>query len=330
MRIHSQRSSLSRLGIATVILGISSVGFVIAPAWLPLNQAVNLRFGCASVIVFVFGSAVSHILTTRLIMKSMNMMAEELTQVAASGDYKKRIQAIGGIAGPLVLEINHLLKTTDDNNERIVEMTDIIYQREQENQVLWLEIEHNLCLAKEDAERDGLTNLYNRKCVDQRFEYELEKAKHAGYPVSALMADLDHFKHVNDTYGHQVGDEVLKIFAETLWHSVRVDDIAARYGGEEFIVVLPNTAIEDAMHVASRINAEFTKAVERELSDVDGLSCTVSIGVADCPAHAQTKDDLVAAADAALFDAKEHGRNRVVYYGDMHPDQSALHNKKSA
>ncbi|MBI4734415.1 MAG: GGDEF domain-containing protein [Rubrobacteridae bacterium] len=222
------------------------------------------------------------------------------------------------LLGSLVESISLVLDQIEDKNKKVDEMSNIIDQREQENQLLWLEIEHNLCLAKEEAETDGLTKLYNRKSIEERFTAELDKAKSEGNPLSVLMADLDHFKTVNDTYGHKAGDEVLKIFAETLRSSTRSDDVPARYGGEEFIIILTNTPADIAIRVAERINEAFEKAVDENLGEkYNGLKCTVSIGVADFPACAKKKGRLVSAADIALYKAKEEGRNRVVYYGEV-------------
>jgi diguanylate cyclase (GGDEF)-like protein len=215
----------------------------------------------------------------------------------------------------LVISINKVLDKIEERDQKVEEMSNICDQREQENQLLWLEIEHNLCLAKEEAETDGITKLYNRKSIDRRFASEIEHAVNGGFPLSVLMCDLDRFKDINDTYGHEAGDEVLKIFAETLRGSIRTDDVPARYGGEEFLVLLPRTPAEIAVKVANRINKAFNKAVEANLSDkFNDLSCTVSIGVADFPGCANDREKLASAADIALYKAKEEGRNRVVYY----------------
>jgi len=243
----------------------------------------------------------------------------QLKAIGEAEDYTGTVDgASGKTLSGVIIEINNLVATIKQKNQQLGAMANIIEQREQENQVLWLEIEHNRCLAKEDAERDGLTNLYNRRWVEERFGFEIEKADKNNYPISVLMADLDHFKQVNDVFGHQTGDDVLKIFADTLRASIRANDIAARYGGEEFIIVLPETPVESAMKVAQRINSEFTRAVETELSDIESLSCTVSIGLSDYPACAKGKDDLVFTADTALLKAKESGRNCVLYYGDIY------------
>jgi diguanylate cyclase (GGDEF)-like protein len=125
-----------------------------------------------------------------------------------------------------------------------------------------------------------------------------------------LLLDLDHFKRVNDTHGHRVGDSVLQVVADTLRASLRATDIAGRYGGEEFLVVLPQTDLAGAGVLAERVRV----AIEETAIDVGGaepLSVTVSVGVAALDEAARSAEQLVERADAALYGAKDAGRNRV-------------------
>jgi diguanylate cyclase (GGDEF)-like protein len=251
---------------------------------------------------------------------SINSVTKKLHDISETHSYDNRLKSH---AYPpyknLVEELNELIERLEHGNKRIDEMSEVIDQREHENQLLWLEIEHNLCLAKEEAETDGLTQIYNRKSIEERLSGELDNAANTKKPLSVLMADLDHFKRVNDTFGHKVGDEVLKIFADTLKDSIRSDDIPARYGGEEFIIVLPHTPAAAALKIAGRINRSFKDAVDKSLGSVhSGLKCTVSIGIADYPTCASEKGKLISAADIALYRAKEKGRNKIIYYNDIH------------
>jgi len=257
--------------------------------------------------------------------RSLKRALNEVRAIRDEGDFSKELVVLGerpGVVKELLGEINGLISVINRKHDQISDMAQIIKQREHENQLLLLEIEHNLCLAQEEAETDTLTGLYNRKVIEERFEVEIEKADQLDYPISVLMADLDHFKQVNDTFGHPIGDEVLKIFARILRESVRTSDIVARYGGEEFIVVLPETSADYATRVAQRINSEFTEAVSRELEEVRSFTCTVSVGIADYPTCSEKKYGLISAADFALFKAKQNGRNCVVYYGDVKELQS--------
>lgn len=163
------------------------------------------------------------------------------------------------------------------------------------------------------ATRDGLTGLYNHRAFYKLLEDELARAQRFKRPVSLLMLDIDHFKRVNDTHGHLVGDAVLKGLSERLGRQARVIDCVCRYGGEEITVILPETGLEAAANMAERMRA----AVEAQMFDVETgapVSITVSIGVASWPVQAASAQTLVVAADAAMYEAKQRGRNRVLRY----------------
>lgn len=161
------------------------------------------------------------------------------------------------------------------------------------------------------AHTDPLTHLLNRRALTIRLVAELERVRRYNSPLTMLMIDLDHFKRVNDTYGHLVGDEVLRGIAMILQRSLRSVDMVARYGGEEFVVVLPETTEQGAVAFAERIRQRVEQhAFEAERANTARV--TVSIGVSAFPApHVETADDLFSKADAALYRAKEKGRNRV-------------------
>jgi diguanylate cyclase (GGDEF)-like protein/putative nucleotidyltransferase with HDIG domain len=168
---------------------------------------------------------------------------------------------------------------------------------------------------REWAIRDGLTGLYNHRHFQQLLLREWARAARYGHPLACLMIDLDHFKVVNDTYGHPFGDEVLKQVASTLAAEARAVDIVARYGGEEFVVVLPNTEVEGARHVADRI----WRAVREQPVDHDGTSVkiTLSVGVATSSSPGVDNEHaLIKQADAALYRAKRAGRDQVFVVGD--------------
>jgi diguanylate cyclase (GGDEF)-like protein len=171
------------------------------------------------------------------------------------------------------------------------------------------------------AQTDGLTGLANRRLLGDRLEDELARANRNGTSVSIVMADIDNFKQINDTHGHQAGDAVLRAFADALHRSVRETDLAARYGGEEFLVVLPGARLANA----SRAAEQFRKAAEEvEVLGRNGETArfTVSFGVAEFPTYANV-EALVAAADAALYQAKRGGKNRVATSTVQGPDASA-------
>jgi diguanylate cyclase (GGDEF)-like protein len=162
------------------------------------------------------------------------------------------------------------------------------------------------------ANKDGLTGLANRRSFDHLLDQEWQRTQRARQPLALLMLDVDHFKKYNDMYGHQAGDECLRLIAREL-HRVtqRPGDVAARYGGEEFVVVLPNTDEDGAHEVARRIVDAVQTLSLAHLHNVPALVVTVSVGVSCIvPNSTATSDALISSADFALYRAKETGRNR--------------------
>lgn len=160
------------------------------------------------------------------------------------------------------------------------------------------------------ATTDGLTGLANRRELEESSARAIQEALRYGHPLSIVITDVDHFKKVNDTYGHQVGDEVLRSVAHALRAEGRGTDVVGRYGGEEFVLVLGGTRIDGARELAERVRRRLeANAVETSAGPVQ---VTLSLGVATLGAHGNTLAMLVEAADAALYEAKRSGRNRVV------------------
>ncbi len=160
---------------------------------------------------------------------------------------------------------------------------------------------------------DALTGIANRRHFEWRLSEEVERARRYKYPLSALLLDLDHFKQVNDNYGHQIGDIVLQQVAQRLKSSLRRTDFLARYGGEEFVVLAPQTPAERAIILGERLRQV---VVESPITVADDLQIriTLSVGIAVFPDHAQNESELIGAADAALYKAKQMGRNRVCMF----------------
>jgi diguanylate cyclase (GGDEF)-like protein len=157
------------------------------------------------------------------------------------------------------------------------------------------------------AFRDGLTGVFNRRYFDSRLVEEITRAARYGGGVSVLMIDLDHFKNINDEFGHMIGDDVLRAASTIFNRHLRKVDVVCRYGGEEFAVVLPATQGGSAAAVANKLRLAVANA---QYAGVN-LPVTISIGVAEFPANGITRDDIVRSADMALYQAKETGRNRV-------------------
>lgn len=163
---------------------------------------------------------------------------------------------------------------------------------------------------KERVERDHLTGLYNRLALYRLLPQMLKETQEQGKPLVVAMLDLDDFKRINDQYGHQVGDEILRFAAGFIKRILRNDDLAVRFGGEEFVIVLPATDFANARIPLERIQAQI--AAEKILPDVESL--TVSIGVAGYAGRGSVDpDELIRQADQAMYRAKELGKNRVVF-----------------
>jgi diguanylate cyclase (GGDEF)-like protein len=174
----------------------------------------------------------------------------------------------------------------------------------------------NLSVAIENAElhqererqavTDGLTGVANRRSFNENFTREFERARRYGETLSLVMIDLDFLKKINDTYGHQAGDEAIKMIGKMLRQSSRSIDTAARYGGEEFCLLLPNTEIDMAEQLADRLR----RLINEEQIEGPGR-ISASLGVASYPLHADNEEALFQRADEALYAAKQGGRNQV-------------------
>jgi len=217
------------------------------------------------------------------------------TKCCARGDEVCRFEAHLGVepdAGPEPLEVIGALAARAAEASRLLAL---LQEREKELRRL--------------ATTDELTGLSNRRVLYERMAYEIERHKRYGRPLALLVTDIDHFKAVNDTQGHQAGDRVLSLVARCLAENTRATDLVARHGGEEFAVLMGETSLSDAAGAAERLR----RAVGA--LRVEGVGAlTVSIGVAGVPPVEPDLDALMAAADAAMYAAKRAGRNRVAVH----------------
>jgi diguanylate cyclase (GGDEF)-like protein len=164
---------------------------------------------------------------------------------------------------------------------------------------------------RQQSTTDALTGLFNRRHLEESLEREMRRAARTDQPVGVIMFDLDHFKKVNDTFGHEAGDAVLRAIGSLLSRGARAEDMPCRFGGEEFFLIMPGTSIEGARLRAERLRSDVKQVPIMQ----DGRSIgtvTISIGVAAFPVHGLSVKDLIATADAALYRAKNEGRDRVV------------------
>jgi two-component system cell cycle response regulator len=207
----------------------------------------------------------------------------------------------------LELGVNDYIVRPVDTNELVARCLTQI-RRKRYNDRLRASVQHTIELAVTDA----LTGLNNRRYLDNHLAVLFKRSLLRGRPLSVLITDIDRFKTVNDTYGHDAGDQVLKEFASRIRSTVRGADLACRYGGEEFVVVMPDTLGEVAAGIAERLRmaVETVPFTLRDSGQV--LNVTASFGISSRIGTVETADQLIKQADLALYAAKNSGRNRVV------------------
>jgi diguanylate cyclase len=212
----------------------------------------------------------------------------------------------------LLTVVNALIQSTRDmrENNKILESRLVNSKQEVAN------LQQSLEAIRAETLTDPLTGLGNRKYFDRAIEDAVKNAVKNGEPLSLLMFDIDHFKSFNDNYGHLTGDQVLRLVAMSLKATIKGQDITARYGGEEFAVVLPNTALRQALTVADHIRrAVMSKELKKKSTGEILGRVTISVGVSMLQ-HGDDTDSLIERADACLYAAKRNGRNRVVCEAD--------------
>ncbi|HEX8501628.1 MAG TPA: sensor domain-containing diguanylate cyclase [Pyrinomonadaceae bacterium] len=214
-----------------------------------------------------------------------------------------------------------VLLVTSDNPQRLWQDNEVMLLRTVADQVA-VAVNHARLFQQmqHQALTDGLTGCFNRRFFEIQLERDLHLATRMRQPVSLILLDIDHFKRVNDTHGHDAGDAALRILAGALREEVRGVDTAARYGGEEFAIILPQAGPEGAAVVAERLRSRI------ERTEVPGVGCiTASLGVATFPGDASSRELLVTAADRALYLAKRSGRNCVRTTADLPADDAFSH-----
>lgn len=230
------------------------------------------------------------------------------TLESASGEIARdpRVDGVKDLIGRLLIETRSMIDHSRDVELKLKQSGTRISQLTEELEV-----------ARREAMTDALTGLANRKLFDAVLRQASMDSLESGEPLSLLFIDVDHFKTFNDTYGHQVGDQVLKLLALMLNNNIRGQDTAARYGGEEFALILPQTALSGASLVARKICAQVgTKTVVRRKTGGKLGQITVSIGVATL-AVGESLRQFIARADQALYAAKKRGRNGVATERDL-------------
>jgi diguanylate cyclase (GGDEF)-like protein len=223
----------------------------------------------------------------------------------------------------VIHEVFDVLCAVEESEARYRELEQRMLSLQREN----LDLTVKNRMLSEVSSRDSLTGLYNRWFVMEKIDSELNRAVRHGSPVSLLMLDVDHFKRVNDTWGHSAGDQVLQAIGKLLRESCRVYDVPGRYGGEEFCIVLPETKLGNTTVVAERIRRRLEST---ELPCGDGsIAVTASIGIAGMEEAVEgdvlSPAGLIERADRALYSAKNRGRNRVEMWDSTLRDLSDAH-----
>jgi two-component system cell cycle response regulator len=220
--------------------------------------------------------------------------------LVSEGDRRKLTQA-------LEMGVNDYLTRPVDRNELVARVRTQLRKKRYSDR-----LRQNVQLSLEMAITDQLTGLNNRRYMTRHLDTLIMNAEKSVRPLAFLILDIDHFKSVNDTYGHDIGDEVLREFANRISANVRGIDLACRYGGEEFVVVMPDTDVEFAAAVAERLRRSVEATPVPISRDPNRLNITISIGIAGSNGRDDTAEKLLYRADQALYRAKREGRNRVV------------------
>jgi len=249
----------------------------------------------------------------RALGKQMVLIADQLEHskdhVESLKDTNARLASVTSVAQ--LADVVRSLISRNESNER---QTRDLEARLKEAQDQATMLRKQLTRAEKLASLDPLTSVANRRRFEQFIAAEVDQSHATGTPLCLVMTDIDHFKQVNDTYGHSVGDRVLKAFADLLSSNVRKGDLVARYGGEEFAVVLPRTPMGDAFALAERLRRTLERQGGRRRTAIDRLGpLTASFGVAEIR-EGEPPSALIQRADQMLYEAKTKGRNRTVIW----------------
>jgi diguanylate cyclase len=308
----TQKAELDNLLLDNVFLGMWSalLGF---PLWITfalfitaaINVAVSLGYSglIKSIPIFCGGALLG---TTVFGLQMFSYETPMVTALCAIG-LCGYLMSIGHITFGRTLYLRKLREKLKQNETDLRQTNDVLLSRIAEIQVLQTQLH-------EQVNRDSLTGLFNRRYLLETIGRELARCQREGVPLTLMIIDVDHFKSINDKYGHNVGDEVLRKLALILNDSARQDDLPCRYGGEEFVLLFPKMSAEVALKRGEQLRASFEKVF---VPSVHGdVHATISIGIAVFPDHGVSMDELTHYADLALYAVKRNGRNGVLVYSD--------------
>jgi len=293
----------------------------------PLNKIINETLACSGTLTEadleqIYETYLSHIKTTDRIDKVGSRVIGEIDDVmtlltealGASASYDASLH---GASEKLLVaqnreQVETIVETLVTSTREMRETNKALEQRLTLSKSEINNLQHSLEAIRAESLTDPLTGLGNRKYFDRMIDTAVQSSLSSGEPLSLLMLDIDHFKSFNDSYGHLTGDQVLRLVAMSLKHAIKGQDITARYGGEEFAVVLPDTALRQALIVADHIRLGVMAKELKKKSTGEILGrVTISVGASMLKPGDDT-DSLIERADACLYAAKRNGRNRVI------------------
>jgi diguanylate cyclase len=244
-------------------------------------------------------------------LKTVSVMVKDVKTATTEfqgklGDVSTRVRNVKDPAA-----LSAIVNTMVQDTQSMIDRNHLLEAELDKSASVMQELQRDLEDVRREAMTDGLTGLSNRKSFDAALRRVADESKAAGGTFSLLMVDIDHFKNFNDNFGHQIGDQVLRLVARTLTDGVKGRDIAARYGGEEFAIILPDTPLDAGVHVGNALRkAVATKdVINRNTAEKLGR-ITMSVGVAEYK-PGENVTDMIERADSALYTAKHNGRNQV-------------------
>ncbi|WP_321492003.1 GGDEF domain-containing protein [uncultured Desulfobacter sp.] len=263
------------------------------------------------------------VVIARLLTK-LNLMLHEITThvVETEEDLSTHGQALDHLADQIrgvqdFDDVKNIIDQMLDTTKAIIQSGSRLQTRMKVSSQDLKQLHKDLEVSQQEARTDSLTGLTNRRGLEKRLEIERIRARQNNAPFSVIMLDIDHFKAVNDTFGHLVGDSLLKGFAAVLSSQVRRNDLAARYGGEEFLIILPETNLEGAYAVADKIRTILCKkewTIKESGKSIGSIKASMGISQYKL---GETGNQVIQRADEAMYHAKNTGRDRIVIHSEL-------------
>lgn len=273
---------------------------------------------CTSLYQRFFGTEKSNKMAGEAAINAQQMLKDVLKAVNDfSGETQNYNKDLGNYIDNIskdygATDVQGVIKDLIDHTVNLKKSSEHMTHKLEESRTEIEKLRHNLQQVTQEAEKDALTGLYNRRAFERMLAEHMATAQDQKADLCLIMLDVDHFKKFNDTYGHLLGDEVLKIVSRTLTDTLKGRDVVARFGGEEFVVVLPSTPLDGALRVADAIRLSIAnKELKRKDTGQNFGQITVSLGVSTYRRGVDDIPKLIKRADEALYESKKLGRNRV-------------------